>query len=56
MEEQLEWRKKLSNIDRLERRWRGQLAEKSLSSTEGGKQLLTLLTEGIEDQVKNLLV
>jgi hypothetical protein len=56
LEEQLEWRRRLSSIDRLERRWRGKLAEKSLSGTEGGKQLLTLLTEGIEDQVKDLLV
>lgn len=56
MEEQLDWRKKLSSMDRLERHWRGQLAEKSLSGTEGGKQLLTLLTDGIEDQVKNMLV
>ena len=56
LEDQKKWREKLANMPRLERRWKGLLAEKELSKSEKGKKMLELLTSGIEDQIDKLVV
>ena len=47
----LGWRKKLANLPLLERRQRAKLAEKKLSGSEEGQELLDRLTENFEAEL-----
>lgn len=49
--EALTWRKKLANIGKLERQYRGRLAEQKLSKTEEGRNIVQALTEGVENDI-----
>jgi len=46
-----DWRKRLADIGRLERKLRGRLAEHRLIQVDGGKEVLALLTENLEKDV-----
>ena len=53
-QESLSIRSKLSNIPALERRYKGKIAEKQLSKSVEGQELLETLTANLDDEIANL--
>lgn len=45
---------KLNNIPQLERRARAKIAERSLGATAKGKALISLITDGLDEEIKAL--
>lgn len=48
------WRRKLSNIDKLERTYRGRIAEQKLSQTEEGRSVIQALVGNVQDDILSL--
>ena len=53
-EEAMKARRRLASLPTLERQTRAKLAEAKLSESEGGQQVLELLTEDLDDAIKAL--
>jgi len=49
--EALDWKRKLVNVPMLERQYRAKIAEAKLGASNEGKQLLEMLTSGLDDAI-----